>query len=297
LEELVLNHNQSLDLSFLVDLKTSCPKLEVLRMDTTYYSSLEMSADNEPLYESLLGELEKPTWPTTLQVLDMEYLRNWNSTAATNFFSSLIEAAEELPSLREITIIAMVDTGWRERAEFRRKWTDQFRKVFARAWKPPSAHLVSLKAYREWKTRTSESDVETEKNDSLLEGIPELVDAAKIDDSDSDSDSDSDVPILSRTQKKEEKWGSKRLRSRSKVATNYDESSADESVAEADAEASGEDEVLYVQGRCHSVVFRIDNLRPREEIYGEADFLDAEPSGDEEWNGNDNQDDEGGYAW
>jgi hypothetical protein len=52
-----------------------------------------------------------------------------------------------------------------------------------------------------------------------------------------------------------------------------------------------------VQGRCHSVVFRIDNLRPREEIYGEADFLDAEPSGDEEWNGNDNQDDEGGYAW
>jgi hypothetical protein len=297
LEELVLNHNQSLDLSFLVDLKTSCPKLEVLRMDTTYYSSLEMSADNEPLYESLLGELEKPTWPTTLQVLDMEYLRNWNSTAATNFFSSLIEAAEELPSLREITIIAMVDTGWRERAEFRRKWTDQFRKVFARAWKPPSAHLASLKAYREWKTRTSEPDAEREKNDSLLEGIPELVDAAKIDDSDSDSDSDSDVPILLRKQKKEEKWGSKRLRSRSKVATNYDESSADESVAEADAEASGEDEMLYVQGRCHSVVFRIDNLRPREEIYGEADFLDAEPSGDEEWNGNDNQDDEGGYAW
>jgi hypothetical protein len=294
LEELVLNHNQSLDLSFLVDLKTSCPKLEVLRMDTTYYSSLEMSADNEPLYETLLGELEKPTWPTTLQVLDMEYLRNWNSAAATNFFSSLIEAADELPSLREITIIAMVDTGWRERAEFRRKWTDQFRKVFARAWKPPSAHLASLKAYREWKTRISEPDVETEKNDSLIEGIPELVGAAKI--SDRTSESGTDLPLLpSRKQKQDEKWGSKRLRSRSKVATNYDESSADESVAE--AEAPGEEDELHVQGRCHSVVFRIDNLRPREEIYGEADFLDAEPSGDEEWNGNDNQDDEGGYAW
>jgi hypothetical protein len=104
------------------------------------------------------------------------------------------------------------------------------------------------------------------------------------------------LPLLpSRKQKQDEKWGSKRLRSRSKVATNYDESSADESVAE--AEAPGEEDELHVQGRCHSVVFRIDNLRPREEIYGEADFLDAEPSGDEEWNGNDNQDDEGGYAW
>jgi hypothetical protein len=294
LEELVLNHNQSLGLSFLVDLKTSCPKLEVLRMDTTYYSSLEMSADNEPLYESLLGELEKPTWPTTLQVLDMEYLRNWNSVAATNFFSSLTEAAEELPSLREITIIAMVDIPWRERAEFRRKWTDQFRKVFARAWTPPSAHLVSLKAYRDWKTRISEPNAETEKNDSLIEGIPEMEGAAKVDDS--ESESESDLPLHpSRKQKHDEEWGSKRLRSRSKVTTNYDESSADESVAE--AEAPGEEDESYVQGRCHSVIFRIDNLRPREEIYGEADFLDAEPSGDEEWNGNDNQDDEGGYAW
>jgi hypothetical protein len=290
LEELVLNHNQSLDLSFLVDLKNSCPKLEVLRMDTTYYSSLSMSSDNEPLYESLLGESEKPTWPTTLQVLDMEYLRNWNSTAATNFFSSLIEAADELPWLREITIIAMVDTDWRQRAEFRRKWTDQFRKVFARAWKSPSPHLVSMKAFREWKTHISRLDNGTEKNDSLIEGVPEAMDNAKL------ADSDSDVPLLpSRKQKQDEKWGSKRLRSRSKVATNYDESSADESGTEVDA--SGEDEVLHVQGRCHSVLFRIDNLRPREEIYGEADFLDAEPSGDEEWNGNDNQDDEGGYAW
>jgi len=53
-----------------------------------------------------------------------------------------------------------------------------------------------------------------------------------------------------------------------------------------------------VQGRCHTVIFRIDNFRPREEIFNEADFLDAEPSGDEEWNGNDNEnDDGGGYAW
>jgi hypothetical protein len=289
LEDLTLHHNQSLDLSFLVDLKTSCPKLEVLRMDTTYYSSLSMSSDNEPLYETLLGETEKPTWPTTLRILDMEYLRNWNSTAATNFFSSLIEAADELPWLREITIIAMVDTDWRQRAEFRRKWTDQFRTVFARAWNPPSPHLVSLKAFREWKANTCAKDIEMEKNDSLIEGVPEVIDEAKV------NESDSDVPLLqSRKQKQDEKWGSKRLRSRSNIAANYDESSNDESGPEIEASDEG---VLFVQGGCHTVLFRIDNFRPREEIYGEADFLDAEPSGDEEWNGNDDQDDEGGYAW
>ncbi|KAF1917964.1 hypothetical protein BDU57DRAFT_514475 [Ampelomyces quisqualis] len=290
LEELVLNHNQALDLSFLVDLKTSCPKLEVLRMDTTYYSSLSMSSDNEPLYETLLGESEKPTWPCTLRVVDMEYLRNWNSISATNFFSSLIEAADELPWLQEITIIAMVDTDWRQRAEFRRKWTDQFRKVFARAWKPPTPHLASMKAWREWQSGARPLDMDTDKNDMLAEGAPEVIDEAKLD------HSDSDVPLIqSREEKQNEQWGSKRLRSRSKAAASYDESSDEE--LQSEATASTDDKVAFVQGRCHTVLFRIDNFRPREEIYGEADFLDAEPSGDEEWNGNDDQDDEGGYAW
>jgi hypothetical protein len=290
LEDLTLNHNQSLDLSFLVDLKRSCPKLEVLRMDTTYYSSLSMSSDNEPLYETLLGETERPTWPTTLRVLDMEYLRKWNSTSATNFFSSLIDAAEELPWLQEITIIAMVDTDWRQRAEFRRKWTDQFRMVFARPWKSPNPHLVSLKAYREWKEMGSADETVVEKNDSLIEGVPEALHKA------TSVESDSDVPLLaSRKNGQDERWGSRRLRLRSKAAASYDESSSDESPS--NAEESDQDDAPFVQGHCHTVLFRIDNFRPREEIYGEADFLDAEPSGDEDWNGNDDQDDEGGYAW
>jgi hypothetical protein len=301
LEDLVLNHNQSLDLSFLVDLKLSCPRLEILRMDTTYYSSLSMSSDNEPLYETLLGETEKPTWPSTLRVLDMEYLRKWNSVAATNFFGSLIDAASELPWLQEIIIVTMVDTDWRQRAEFRRKWTDQFRKVFARAWKSPSSHLASARAYREWKAnpKPMEREAEVEKNDSLIECVPEVANDIKLVDSASESDSDSDAPLLaSRKQKQDERWGSKRLRSRSKAATSYDESSANESGSSSEEEEGpGEEKELFVQGRCHTVLFRIDNFRPREEIYGEADFLDAEPSGDEEWNGNDDQEDEGGYAW
>ena len=43
---------------------------------------------------------------------------------------------------------------------------------------------------------------------------------------------------------------------------------------------------------------KIDSQRPTEEQLHESDFLDAEPSGDEDWNGEDDFDgEEGGYAW
>lgn len=296
LEELVLHHNQALDLSFLVDLKQSCPKLEVLRMDTTYYSSLVMSSDNEPLYESLLGENEVPTWPSALRILDMQYLRKWDSTAASNFFQSLIESAEELPGLQDLTIIAMVDTDWRQRAEFRRKWSATFQAVFARKWEPPNHHLASLKAFRLWKQKEAVSvealpqGEDEDKVDSFIEGVAEEHVKQHI-----GNESDSDVPLVSRQNKQDEKWGSTRLRSRAKATASYDEES-EESGSE-EEEAEHREEVSFVQGRCHTVIFRIDNFRPREEIYAEADFLDAEPSGDDEWNGNDEAADEGGYAW
>ncbi|EMD87356.1 hypothetical protein COCHEDRAFT_1144870 [Bipolaris maydis C5] len=294
LEELVLNHNQALDLSFLVDLKRSCPKLEILRMDTTYYSSLAMSSDNEPLYETLLGENEIPTWPCTLRTLDLQYLRNWNSTSAANLFKSLIDSAENLPFLQEITIIAMVDTDWRQRAEFRQTWTAKFKKVFAKKWEAANPHLASLRAFREWKAQLCDED----KVDSFIEGVPEKTVVKAQSTIDDNGDSDSDTPLVpSDVQKQEEGWGKKRLRSRSKAAMSYDEESDDGSSSE-ETEGSAEDEHLFVQGRCHTVIFRIDNFRPREEIFNEADFLDAEPSGDEEWNGNDHDhEDGGGYAW
>ncbi|CAN9257869.1 unnamed protein product [Alternaria alternata] len=293
LEELTLNHNQALDMSFLVDLKRSCPKLEVLRMDTTYYSSLVMSADNEPLYETLLGESEMPTWPTTLRTIDFQYLRKWNSKSADNFFNSLINSAEEMPWLQEITIIAMVDTDWRQRAEFRQKWSAKFKKVYARRWEAPDPNLASLRAFREWKERGGEE----ERVDSFIEGISEETSKPEPVVVDDGSSSDDDAPLLqSRAQKQDERWGSKRLRSRSKAATSYDEESNEDSASEEDV---SDEEEPFVQGRCHTVIFRIDNFRPREEIFNEADFLDAEPSGDEEWNGNEDDDNDngGGYAW
>ncbi|KAF1961269.1 hypothetical protein CC80DRAFT_436941 [Byssothecium circinans] len=290
LEELVLNHNQCLDISFLVDLKQTCPRLEVLRMDLNYYSSLAMSSDNEPLYDWLLGLDEIPTWPSTLRIIDMEYLRHWSSDAATNFFASLVDSAEELPCLRELRISAMVNLGWRQRADYRRRWASRFEHVFASRSPAPSPHLVSLRAYREWR----EGQEGTEKNDSLLD-ITEEVQPTKEDVKVHEvSETDSDAPLLPRRkQKPGDRWNSQRLRTRGKVSTNYDESSATESGAD---DGSGVDEEpKHIQGMCHTVVFRIDNSRPREEVFDENDFLDDERSGDEDWNGNDVADD--GYAW
>lgn len=52
----------------------------------------------------------------------------------------------------------------------------------------------------------------------------------------------------------------------------------------------------FIQGMCDIVEVRIDNLRPTENQVTEADFLDEERSGDEDWDENkDNYDD--GYAW
>ncbi|ESZ90394.1 hypothetical protein SBOR_9230 [Sclerotinia borealis F-4128] len=53
---------------------------------------------------------------------------------------------------------------------------------------------------------------------------------------------------------------------------------------------------VIIQGMCEVVNVRIDNLRPAETQFGEADFLDSEPEGDGDWDGDDGFV-EGGLAW
>lgn len=57
---------------------------------------------------------------------------------------------------------------------------------------------------------------------------------------------------------------------------------------EMDASLNGEGSIgrnQVVQGMCDVVELRIDNLRPTENQYTEADFLDSEPEEDGDWNG------------
>lgn len=318
LEDLILNHNQSLDLSFLTSLAHDCPRLEVLKMDLNYYSSLALSSDNEPLYDWLLGLDEVPTWPSSLRTIDLQHLRKWGADSATNFFQSLIDSAAKLPYLRELRILAMVDMDWRQRADFRRTWAARFEKVFAWRGEAPNTHLASLRAYREWKEKASGEDAE--RNDSLLDiaaddcGKDGKEGAEVIDESESESETDSDIHVarcnIGRRPREPntEAWNPKRLRSRAATATNYDETSDHEDGSDPDPPklaadppadtqpVEDEDEPPFLQSRCHTVLCRIDNLRPREEMFDEADFLDEERSGDEEWDADADEVEEG-YAW
>ncbi|KAF2744571.1 hypothetical protein M011DRAFT_488904 [Sporormia fimetaria CBS 119925] len=299
LEELTFNHCPSLSLSFLVSLEDFCPHLQVLRMDLHLYSTLNIvKKDVEPLYDELLSEKQIPTWPSSLRILDLDYLHKWTGAAASTFFTSLIDSAADLPHFQSISISAKVDVAYRERAKFRQHWERLFHKVFKHKGPDPSPHLASMSAYQEWKANSDHGSVDV----TSIEG----------------SDTE-----------KEERWSSRRLRSR-KVACLKEESSNDDKdddnessdfsdndntddvIADVDTShdathtpsknlrnstysstttapqtttATPTKKRTFIQGRCHKVELKIDNSRPVEVQYDEGDFMDDELSGDEEWTG------------
>ncbi|KFY31978.1 hypothetical protein V493_00632 [Pseudogymnoascus sp. VKM F-4281 (FW-2241)] len=157
LRTLTLNHNQSLSLSFLTILGSACPHLVSLQMNLTYYNLHATFKDSEPFFDKLLLENEVPTWPTTLQTLELIQLRKWDVDAAEVFFRSLLDSAGTLPHLRTLVIKAILDTiSWRDRGGFRDRWQKAFERVFKRKPAPPNAHLRSLGAYAAHKKRLAE---------------------------------------------------------------------------------------------------------------------------------------------
>lgn len=151
LRSLTLNHNQSLNLSFLTTLKTACPKLISLKMDLTYFSVHSTYRNAEPGYQSLLLPDEVPTWPSTLQHIELLHLRNWDIETAQIFFQSLLDSAGDLPVLRRLVIKGILNTGWRDRVSFRKEWVEPFEPVFKRVSEPPNPYLTSKGAFEAWK--------------------------------------------------------------------------------------------------------------------------------------------------
>lgn len=152
--ELILNHNQALNLSFLADFAVSCPKVQNLKMDLLYHSPNLTFIDVDAKFDALINEDEIPTWPSSLRDIELLYLRKWDLGMAEYFFSSLVDSAASLPDLRRIKIRASVEeSGWRERVEFRDKWTSRLRDVFLRMSKLPSAHYRSMTAFKSYKQR------------------------------------------------------------------------------------------------------------------------------------------------
>ncbi|KAL2821769.1 hypothetical protein BDW59DRAFT_150007 [Aspergillus cavernicola] len=261
LRELSLCHNRHLSLSFIVDLKGFCQNLERFTVDVSIhdYSSFH---DVEPHFEELLRPSEIPTWPTTLQYLELIQLRKWNEKAAEGFFASLIEAAPELWNLRRLVISAILKTGWRDRASFRERWIGKLEKVFLRRSAPPKPVLHSILPHPQGQPQVNSSEGSVQ-DEGELSSLSKRKSAriAKRKHSDSEDDH-SPSPRSPRT---------------------YEDNS--------------DDDLATTQGMCDAVVIRIDNQRPRETQFNEQDFLDDEVSGDEDWTGNDLDPNELGHAW
>lgn len=331
MRQLILDHNQSMNLSFLTHLAQYCPKLELLKADLRYFGTLNVTRDTDPRYDALLDG-ERPTWPATLRSLELYHLRKWNLQIAELFFSSLTDSAKALPDLRQLRIKASLDeSGWRERIAFRDSWTGMLRRVFLRRSPPPNPHLKSIAAFKLFKlqqkkgktvvlaqksqtvTRATASNLNNE--DTIRASRVEVVPRMTIKDA---SESDSDTPLVNirrstraKTQREDMYTLSesspirpkaprrRRRRKGSDDSSSEDSAIDDDGILEPDTQRTSVDcgAQLYVQGLCNVVDVLIDNLRPTEEQLKEDDFLDDEVSGDEDWNGDDDMPGDNRYAW
>ena len=223
LRQLNLDHNIALNLSFLAELARNCPNLRHFRMDLVYFNTYATVKDSDPKYNVLFDEMERPSWPTSLETLELYHLRKWSLPLAETLFSSLTNAARSLPNLRQLRIKASLEaSGWRDRVVFRDRYTHRLRHVFLRRSPPPNPHLRSIPAFKAFKKErsnnrgngrgprrslTSHPAARKEKPIAQLSHLKIIERAMKEDDSDSDlpliktsridpAESDSDAPLL-----------------------------------------------------------------------------------------------------
>lgn len=159
LRQLILDHNRSLSLSFLADLALTCPRIEYLRVNLRFHNTHLAFQSSHPNFKSLLLLNEVPSWPASLQRLELFHLRKWSIDIAEMFFSSLVNSAASLSNLRRLEIKASLgESGWRDRIMFRDKWTDRLKDVFFRFPTPPAPHLYSISAFNKYKHLLQNSD-------------------------------------------------------------------------------------------------------------------------------------------
>jgi hypothetical protein len=330
LRTLTLNHNQALSLGFLPVLGLACPNLQVFKMNMTYFNVHSTYRDSEPLYEQLLLPDQVPVWPSTLQTIELIQLRKWGTEAAEMFFQSLLDSAASLPELRKLTLQCILSIGWRDRATFREKWIGSLNQVFKRVSEPPR-NIISVRPRDEpepepkpaastkievaipapkrtplristGSSSSSESTVPSPTGRPKRTTVHPGLYAESPDNSDAEPEYEPptdgsprrsrlnglrELPILKQTAG----HGSPPDNPSSPVASTSDD---DEPIL---SKIKGKGKAREViQGMCEVVEVRIDNLRPAEVQATEADFLDEEASGDEDWNGDDVGENDG-YAW
>lgn len=318
LRTLTLNHNQWLNLSFLSILEIACPHLEILKMNLAFPNTIGSFRDSEPEYKQLLLPDQVPVWPKTLQAIELTQLRKWETDAAEMFFQSLLDSAASLPDLRRLTLQCILSIGWRDRASFREKWIGSLDQVFKRispfpqhitsirpATTPqqPTAPRIKISSMSSTSTLTVQtpsapSATSPTRRSHRTAPTPGLY-AESPDASDAEPDS---LPITRRPNSLSRELAI--LKQTAGIDSPLDQpsspisstSDSDEPITKSRKE-KGKAKDVQIQGMCEIVEVRIDNLRPAEFQHTEADFLDEEASGDEDWNGEDIVEGEGEYAW
>lgn len=292
LRRLVLAHNQSLDMAFLTTLADSCPQLEELHMNLSYYrhhNAVSLTRnDADPLYDQALYPDQIPKWPSSIRVIDFEHVRHWSVEAAEMFLQSLIDSADRLPNLRHLGLKTMLNIPWKLRADMRHEWRRKLDRVFLRPFEPPK-NQTSL---RQPEAEEENAPIEAKKRKRRAQEPSRRSGrlAAQISDSDSRHSSGSRGlrNLLGRPLYKEPDTDEDEL---SSDLDDEEPSQVDDNVPSTQDQRPGEFRPV-IQGLCNTVSLVFDNQKPRELQYGMEDFLDeARADSDEEWDGDDDDDD------
>lgn len=320
LHRLTLHHNQSLNLKFLPFLAQCCPDLREFRMDLLLFSHDEYRNDKEPNYDVLMSVSDVPSWPTTLEVIELEQLAKWDLETAEMFFQSLINQAPNLRKLRCLAIKAMLDVPWRQRSVFRDKWVRKFKQVFLRKSTAPKPFHSLI----QWPTmkggpvtrpepiaQSSEDELLPARRSTRIATQPVPIAPPPQD----------ELPPTRRKRRRAPTW-TRDLRDRKRAHVSYKDPDTDEGLTEPE-ESDDEDPLAaqdysmsatsvpaspsleadsaepFIHGLCNVVNILLDNQKPREVQWGIEDFLN-EASGesqDGEWTSDERLEESDGYAW
>jgi hypothetical protein len=137
LEHLRLIGCQSCDGGFLSKLRQRCGSLQTLQINLSF-SDVTSWNDNDAHFEDYLPD-GPISFPSTLIELELNNLRRIDSAQLEASLASLVETY--LPSLRRLSIKAILTSDYRVRARIRREWGHKLEQVFLRKTIPPKSYL------------------------------------------------------------------------------------------------------------------------------------------------------------
>ncbi|KAI1376007.1 hypothetical protein F4677DRAFT_445723 [Hypoxylon crocopeplum] len=301
LHSLTLNHCQSLSLAFLPVLRSACPNLQHLYMDLSYFRHHEHYADNKPEYDTLLTEDQVPTWPSSLQSIEILHMRKWGRKAAETFFGSLLQSAPDLPHLRRLAFRIALDISWRQRLELREFWVDKMVKVFKRKARLPRGSKMLRPPLSEFYQQNQKEL----KPKSLVPAAFPMRRSARIAElSPPLTSSEGETTYLSKSELARASAVGRELKQLKGSGLLLKEHDADDEESEDELAADhsdrsrpdrsvrrisrhSPDDKEFIHSLCDVVDIQVDNHRPMERHFDMEDFLDSPEESDSDWDGGD----------